>query len=92
MEALLYLIPVSLLLGGIGLYAFMWTLDNGQYDDMEGSALRILIAEDKPLRTTAPSDEAGGVEGGAVDVPGGMPQQRENQDDQHQAAREADEA
>ena len=42
MSALLYLIPISLLLGGVALFAFLWTLKHGQYEDLEGAAARIL--------------------------------------------------
>jgi len=51
MTVLLLLIPVSLLLGGIGLAAFLWALRNNQYDDLEGDAARILFEEkDRPDR------------------------------------------
>jgi cbb3-type cytochrome oxidase maturation protein len=43
MSNLIYLIPVALVLGGIGLGAFLWALRNGQYDDLEGAARRILL-------------------------------------------------
>lgn len=42
MEILVYLIPVSLLLGGVGLVAFLWSLKHRQYDDPQGDANRIL--------------------------------------------------
>lgn len=42
----LYLIPIALALGGVGLGAFMWALTNGQYDDLDGAAERILIEDD----------------------------------------------
>jgi cbb3-type cytochrome oxidase maturation protein len=42
METLGLLIPVSLLLGGVGLAAFFWSLRTRQYDDPEGDAQRIL--------------------------------------------------
>jgi cbb3-type cytochrome oxidase maturation protein len=42
MDVLAYLIPASLLLGGIGLLAFFWTLRSDQYDDPEGDSRRIL--------------------------------------------------
>ena len=42
MNVLAYLIPISLLLGGLGLAAFYWTLKSDQYDDPEGDARRIL--------------------------------------------------
>jgi P-type Cu2+ transporter len=43
MSNLIYLIPVALVLGGIGLAAFLWSLRNGQYDDLDGAAMRILL-------------------------------------------------
>lgn len=46
MNVLVYLIPAALFLGGLGLLAFLWSLKNGQYEDMEGAANRILINDD----------------------------------------------
>lgn len=43
MTALIYLIPAALLLGGLGLVAFLWTLKSGQYSDLDGAAYRILF-------------------------------------------------
>lgn len=49
MTALLYLMPAALLLGLLGLIAFLWALRTGQFDDLEGAAQRILIDdEEKP--------------------------------------------
>jgi cbb3-type cytochrome oxidase maturation protein len=45
-NVLIYLVPLALLLGLSGLVGFMWTLKNGQYDDLEGAALRILPDDD----------------------------------------------
>lgn len=42
MNVLVYLIPVSLFLGGIGLVAFFWSIRTRQFDDPEGDAHRIL--------------------------------------------------
>jgi cbb3-type cytochrome oxidase maturation protein len=42
MTSLLFLIPASLCLGGMGLAAFLWALNSGQYEDLEGAALRVL--------------------------------------------------
>jgi len=47
MNVLIYLIPVALFLGGIGLAAFLWSLKSGQYEDLDGAANRILIDEDE---------------------------------------------
>jgi cbb3-type cytochrome oxidase maturation protein len=48
MTGLLYLIPVALFLGVVGLAAFIWSLRSGQYDDLEGAAWRILQDDDEP--------------------------------------------
>jgi cbb3-type cytochrome oxidase maturation protein len=42
MNVLAYLIPVSLVLGGLGLVGFLYTLRSRQYDDPEGDSRRIL--------------------------------------------------
>jgi cbb3-type cytochrome oxidase maturation protein len=42
-----------LLLGLTGLAAFLWSLRSGQYDDMEGAAIRILQDDDIELTDTA---------------------------------------
>jgi cbb3-type cytochrome oxidase maturation protein len=46
MNILVVLIPVSLILGGVGLVAFLWTVRSDQYDDDEGNAARILLDDD----------------------------------------------
>lgn len=46
MSALLFLIPIALLLGGLGLAAFLWSMKSGQFDDLDGAAERILIDDD----------------------------------------------
>ena len=46
MNVLVYLVPTALGLGLIGLFAFLWSLRAGQYDDLEGAALRVLGDED----------------------------------------------
>lgn len=46
MNVLIYLVPLALGLGLIGLGAFMWSLRSGQYDDLDGAALRILDNDD----------------------------------------------
>ena len=51
MTILLFLIPAALALGAIGLAAFLWSLRNGQFDDLDGAASRILVDEDRPKRS-----------------------------------------
>jgi cbb3-type cytochrome oxidase maturation protein len=49
MNSFFYLIPVSLLLGAAGLALFLWSLRDGQYEDLDGAAERILYDEDEPV-------------------------------------------
>jgi cbb3-type cytochrome oxidase maturation protein len=46
MTILLYLVPIALSLGLLGLFSFLWALKSGQFDDLEGAALRILDDDD----------------------------------------------
>lgn len=46
MNVLVILIPISLILGGLGLAAFIWTVRSDQYDDEQGNAARILLDDD----------------------------------------------
>jgi cbb3-type cytochrome oxidase maturation protein len=50
---LAFLIPIALGMGLLGLVAFLWSMRDGQYDDMDGAANRILIDEDDPLEEDA---------------------------------------
>jgi cbb3-type cytochrome oxidase maturation protein len=53
MTGLVFLIPIALGMGLLGLVAFLWSMRDGQYDDMDGAAARILIEDDDPLETDA---------------------------------------
>lgn len=52
MNILAYLIPISLILGGLGLAFFVFTVKSRQYDDPEGDAQRILsdTYDDRPKK------------------------------------------
>jgi cbb3-type cytochrome oxidase maturation protein len=56
-----FLVPIAIGLGLAGLASFMWTLKNGQYDDLEGAAERILFESNEgPLvekRRADPADQ-----------------------------------
>jgi len=43
---LAFLIPIALGMGLAGLAAFLWSMRDGQYDDLDGAANRILIEEE----------------------------------------------
>ena len=55
MNVLFILVPVSLLLAGLALAFFLWTLKSEQYDDLEGDAWRILSEDDD---APPPDDDA----------------------------------
>ena len=57
MDVLIYLIPIALFLGLLGLGAFLWSLKSGQFDDLEGAKWRILSDEDLPDSERAASGE-----------------------------------
>ena len=46
MNMLIYLIPIALFLGGLGLVAFLWSLKSGQYEDLDGAAWRAISEDD----------------------------------------------
>ena len=49
MTGLMFLIPVALGMGGLGLAMFFWAMKDGQFEDLDGAAQRILIDdEDAP--------------------------------------------
>ena len=45
MYVLVYLIPISIFLGGLGLAGFFWSIRSRQYDDPDGDANRILTGD-----------------------------------------------
>jgi cbb3-type cytochrome oxidase maturation protein len=48
MNGIAILIPIALGLGLVGLAAFFWSIKDGQFDDPDGSAMRILSDDDRP--------------------------------------------
>lgn len=51
MEALYLLIPLSLVLVAVAIWIFFGAADSGQFDDLEGPALRLLRDDDRPGHT-----------------------------------------
>lgn len=46
MESLYLLVPLSLIMVGVAVWIFFGAADSGQFDDLEGPALRILRDDD----------------------------------------------
>ena len=48
MTALAWLIPCALLLGLLGLAAFLWALNSGQFEDLDGASGRAIADSERP--------------------------------------------
>jgi cbb3-type cytochrome oxidase maturation protein len=48
MKILFLLLPITLAFIGIIVWAFVWAVKTGQFDDLEGPAHRILMDDDDP--------------------------------------------
>ncbi len=46
MNYLYLLVPLAILMGFVGLVAFLWSLVSGQYEDLDGAAERIFLNDD----------------------------------------------
>lgn len=49
MSGIGFLLPIALGLGLLGLGAFFWSVKSGQFEDLDGASMRILIDEDDDL-------------------------------------------
>lgn len=50
MSYAIWLAPVGLAMGLVGLVAFLWSMKSGQLEDLDGAAERVLLTEeDRPL-------------------------------------------
>lgn len=46
MNVLVYLVPIALFMGGLGLVAFLWSLKTKQFEDLEGAGWRAISDDD----------------------------------------------
>lgn len=66
MKVLLVLVPISIALLGVAIWAFAWAVRKGQFDDLDTPALDILA--DDPLPKAAAAAERDGAGNGHVDT------------------------
>ncbi|MBR2514363.1 MAG: cbb3-type cytochrome oxidase assembly protein CcoS [Halomonas sp.] len=57
MTILYLLIPLSLILLGLAVWAFFWAVKHDQFDDLEGPAYRVLFDDDENDLTKEQRDE-----------------------------------
>ena len=58
MNILLLLVPLSVMLLGVAIWAFVWAVRRGQFDDLDTPAIDILADEQEPPRAREPDDAA----------------------------------
>lgn len=46
MNVLYFLVPLALLLAGVGVAAFIWSVRSGQFDDVQTPGMRILLEDE----------------------------------------------
>ena len=52
MDSLYLLIPVALVFVAVGIKLLLWAIDDGQYDDLDKEAWRILAEDESPRAET----------------------------------------
>lgn len=57
MEAIFFLIPLTVILLVVAVAVFFWAVRSGQFNDLESPAFRILLDDDKePVNTPSSED------------------------------------
>jgi cbb3-type cytochrome oxidase maturation protein len=57
-DSLYLLIPIALLFCAIGIRLLLWAIDDGQYDDLDKEAWKILADEEAPAPGSDPEAAA----------------------------------
>ena len=58
MSIVYLLIPLGLVLVGLGLWAFFWAVGNGQFDDLDSPGWSVLSDDEPPRPAPGPSAAA----------------------------------
>ncbi|MDX9951028.1 MAG: cbb3-type cytochrome oxidase assembly protein CcoS [Methylophilaceae bacterium] len=49
LSSVLFLLGLTIVFVGLAAFGILWAIKNGQYDDMDGPAQRILMDDDDPM-------------------------------------------
>lgn len=71
MEIIYWLIAVSVVLVGVIAWAFLWAVDSGQFDNLDGPATAILMDDERPDELRPPAADQRGAPGVPPPSPGG---------------------
>jgi len=69
MSSMIFLVPISLALLGLAVWAFVWAVRRGQFDDLETPAVQILVDEPHPDATDAGQGDGEHAQAGSEAVP-----------------------
>ncbi|KAB7628195.1 cbb3-type cytochrome oxidase assembly protein CcoS [Alkalilimnicola sp. S0819] len=58
MNIILVLIPLGIMLLGVAIWAFFWAVNNGQFDDLDSPAYRILMEDKAPAPGRGQQDDS----------------------------------
>ena len=47
MNILYFLVPLALMLAALGVWAFVWSVKSGQFDDVETPGMRVLFDDER---------------------------------------------
>ncbi|QOY93036.1 cbb3-type cytochrome oxidase assembly protein CcoS [Massilia sp. UMI-21] len=59
MEALYLLVPLSVMLVALAVWIFFGAAESGQFEDLEGPGMRILVDDDRGELACGPAQPAG---------------------------------
>lgn len=62
MESLYFLVPCALVFIGLAIKVLFWAINNGQYDNLDTEAHRILFDADKSRTTQSPTTQSSTTE------------------------------
>ena len=73
MEIFLYLVPLALLVGLLGLGAFLWSVKSGQFDDLDHAAWHAILDDEPSPRDVRPTSRPGTRHSVRPSTPPGTP-------------------
>ena len=59
MDSLYILIPIALVFVALGVKLLLWAIDDGQYDDLDKEAWRVLAEDETPPQRESSSRDSG---------------------------------
>jgi cbb3-type cytochrome oxidase maturation protein len=77
MSSVYLLVPLSIVLLGVSVWAFFWAVNHGQFEDLEAGERAALDDDAAPVASLAPSPGPAPDASGGADAPRSAPPLRE---------------